>query len=218
MVATAVATSPAAAYGAVPVPCQWPGETVVCLGTGPSLMAADVEACRGRARVIAIKDAVRLAPWADVLYGAGADAGGKTWWRRYGPTLTFAGARYCLDPKAAAWASVLASGPEQGLSADPGALATGGHSGYSAINLAVHFGAARIVLLGYDLQATGGRDHFCGPHQHGHSRGHLPFELFRHHFPSIVAPLAVRGVSVVNASRETSLTIFPRMTITEALA
>ena len=220
MVTTAVdmADQVRTTYGPVPVPELWPCETVVCIGSGPSLTQADVEACRGRARVIAIKDVVRLAPWADVLYGAGADAGGDTWWRRHGPGLTFTGLRYCLDPKASAWASVLARGPEQGLSDDPGSLATGGHSGYQAINLAVHLGAARIVLLGYDLQATGGQDHFHGPHQHGHSRGNLPFGLFQHHFPSIVAPLEARGVTVVNASRATALTLFPRLTLTEALA
>lgn len=203
---------------AVPVPCLWPEATVVCLGSGPSLTPADVDYCRGRARVIAIKDAVRLAPWADALYGAGADAGGDTWWRRQGPALTFEGLRYCLDPKAASWASVLAPGPVQGLTSDRRRLATGGHSGYSAINLAVHLGARRVVLLGYDLQATGGQDHFFGSHPHGHSRRALPFALFQHHFPSIRPALDARGVTVVNASRETALDLFPRMPITEALA
>jgi len=216
--ATAVQDATRCDYGPVPVPELWPCETVVIVATGPSLTPTDVDHCRGRARVIAIKDAIRLAPWAEVLYGAGADAGGDTWWRRHGPSLTFAGLRYCLDPKAAAWASVLAPGPAQGLSTDPGALATGGHSGYSAINLAVHLGAARIVLLGYDLQATGGQDHFFGRHQHGHSGRQLPFGLFHHHFPSIVPALAARGVTVVNASRQTALDLFPRMTIAEALA
>ena len=202
----------------VPVPCLWPDSTIVCLGSGPSLTQADVDACRDRARVVAIKDAVRLAPWADVLYGAGADAGGDTWWKRYGPTLTFPGMRYCLDPQARAWASVLRVRGERGLTDHRDGLATGGHSGYQAINLAVHLGARRIVLLGYDAQATGGQDHFFGSHQHGHSRRALPYGLFKHHFPAIVPALEARGVVVVNASRETALTLFPRMTIAEALA
>lgn len=211
-------TSARQAYGPVPVSALWPGATVVCLGSGPSLTQADVDHCRGRARVIAIKDAVRLAPWADVLYGAGADAGGDTWWRWHGPSLTFPGLRYCLDPKASGWASVLACGPAQGLSADPGRLATGGHSGYSAINLAVHLGARRIVLLGYDLQATGGQDHFFGRHQHGHVGRLLPFGLFQYHFPSIVPALEARGVTVINATRTTALDLFPRQSLEEALA
>lgn len=204
-------------FGPVPVPALWPGETCVCIGSGPSLTPADVDACRGRARVIAIKDVVRLAPWADVLYGAGDDNGGSTWWKTHGPTLDFAGLRYSLDPQARQWSSVLKQGPERGLADDRGALALGGHSGYQAINLAIHLGATKIVLLGYDLQATGGRQHYFGAHLH-RSDHQLPFSLFHFHFPSIVPALAARGVTVINASRETALDLFPRMPIEEALA
>lgn len=202
-------------FGPVPVPRLWPGETVVCLGSGPSLCQEDVDACRGRARVIAIKNTVRLAPWADVLYGAGLDAGGNTWWQRVGPTLDFAGLRYTLDPNARHWASVLRIARDEGLSDDPSSLCLGAHSGYQAINLAVHLGARTVVLVGYDLQPTGGQDHFFGKHPHGQA---LPYALFMQRFPSIVAPLRAAGVTVINASRESALELFPRMPILEALA
>lgn len=212
-----IKTSAAVGFGLVPVPRLWPGATVVCLGTGPSLTAEDVTYCEGRAKVIAIKDAVRLAPWADVLYGAGDDNHGSTWWTHHGPSLTFAGLRYCLDPRASQWASVLARGPEMGLSDDPGALALGGHSGYQAINLAIHLGAERIVLLGYDMQARDGRQHFFGAHAHRAADHTLPFDWFHYHWPSMVEPLQARGVQVLNASRESALTLFPRVSLTEAL-
>jgi hypothetical protein len=213
---TAVATlTETARYGPVPVPRLWPGETFVCLGSGPSLTQADVDACRGRARVIAIKNTVEMAPWADVLYGAGSDAGGNTWWSREGASLQFDGLRYTLDPQARNYASVLTLGPEGGLTSDPGQLAHGHHSGYQAINLAIHLGAARVVLLGYDMQQTDGKDHYFGKHPH---EKRLPYALFMMWFPSIVPALEERGVSVVNASRETALDLFPRMNIYEALA
>ena len=223
MVATAVKIAaalerkhaPLDLFGPVPVPCLWPGDTFVCLGSGPSLTQDDVDACRGRARVIAIKNTVTMAPWADVLYGAGADANGQTWWHREGPRLTFPGLRYTLDHEARHWASVLRRDREMGLSSDPGKLCLGYHSGYQAINLAVHLGARRIVLLGYDIQKTGGKDHFFGAHPH---KNPPPYDLFMSRFPSIVEPLEARGISVVNASRETALTIFPRLPIDEALA
>lgn len=216
MVAVAVTPAPVRSdlFGSVPVPRLWPGSTVVCIGSGPSLTPADVNYCRERARVIVIKNAVECAPWADVLYGAGADGGGSTWWHREGPRLTFAGLRYTLDPQARAWASVLTLIGERGLCLNPSGLAGGGHSGYQAINLAVHLGAARVVLLGYDMQVTGGLDHYFGKHPHGRTP---PFALFLHHFPSIVAPLKALGVTVINASAETALTIFPRKPIREAM-
>jgi hypothetical protein len=203
------------AFGPVPVPRLWPGETVVCIGSGPSLTQEDVDACRDRARIIAIKDVVRMAPWADVLYGAGADNSGRTWWHRHGPGLTFEGLRYTLDRECRQWASVLGMAPNVGLSTVPSALALGHHSGYQAINLAVHLGASKVVLLGYDMQPTGGQDHFFGKHFHGNTP---PFALFLASFPQIVEPLKALGVSVVNASRETALSIFPRQSLAEALS
>jgi hypothetical protein len=56
------------------VPEEWRGATAVCIGNGPSLTQAQVDFTRGardangRVRVIAINDAFKLAPWADVLY------------------------------------------------------------------------------------------------------------------------------------------------------
>lgn len=201
-------------FGPVPVPRLWPGATVVCLGTGPSLTAEDVEACRGQ-RVIAIKNAVTLAPWADVVYGAGADATGKTWWSREGPSLAYDGLRYTLDQRARQWASVLRMGRVDGLSTDPSRLNLGHNSGYQAINLAFLLGAARIVLLGYDCQGQAGRDHYFGAHPHGRRP---PYDLFLKYFGTIVQPLIDLGVRVLNASRETAIRCFPRVSLAEALA
>jgi hypothetical protein len=200
-------------FGPVPVPTLWPGDTFVCIGSGPSLTQADVDYCRDRARVIAIKDAIQLAPWADVLYAAGFD--NSYWWQRVGPTLDFAGLRYTVDPESRAWASVLRMGSDDlPLAKSPDSLALGKHSGYQAINLAVHLGAKRIVLLGYDMRPATGKDHFFGAHPHGRSPN---FELFLKWFPAIVEPLEMLDIQVVNASRDTALTIFPTLPIEAAL-
>jgi len=197
------------------VPKMFPGETLVCLGSGPSLCDEDVAYCRGRARVIAVKDAVRLAPWADVLYGAGLDSG--RWWARHGEALApFAGLRYTLDPLAARWATVLKFTGLSGLEMAPTGVRIGRNSGYQAINLAVHLGAAKIVLLGYDMQTgPGNNDHFFGNHPHG---GRVPLQTFRPFFDSLVEPLKALNIAIVNASRKTALTCFQRAIIQEALA
>ncbi len=202
--------------GVVTVPRLWPGETVVVLGTGPSLCAADVDACRGQARVIAIKDAIDLAPWADVLYGCGADAG--QWWARNGDRLAgFPGLRYTLDPKAAPWATVLRQGAQTGLSTDPGALCTGTNSGVQAIGLAFLLGAARILLLGCDGQAApNGRDHFFGAHPY--ARAATPYAAFRRGFDAIAGPIAAHGVTVLNCTVGGALECFPRGTLQDELS
>jgi hypothetical protein len=197
------------------VPRLWPGETFVCLASGPSLTPADVDYCRGKARVIAIKDALRLAPWADVLYGSGGDTG--RWWALNGPTLPrFPRLRYTLDPKAAKYAIVLENTGVTGIERNPTGLRTGKHSGYQAINLAVHLGARKVVLLGYDLQPNAGRDHWFGPHPY--STAPIPYWALRELFPSLLGPLAELGVELVNASRDTALTCVPRVSLQEALS
>jgi hypothetical protein len=198
------------------VPRAWPGATVVCLATGPSLTAADVAYCRGKARVIAINDAYRLAPWADVLYAADA-----RWWHWHAGVPGFAGAKWSLaDPRWHARADRypdvqrLRNTGSRGLERHPTGLRSGLNSGYQAINLAVHYGAARIVLLGYDLQTADGRSHFFGEHP----KGPPPeLHLFLPRFRSLVAPLADAGVAIVNCTRTTALECFPRTPLETAL-
>ncbi len=197
------------------VPRLWPNATVVCIGTGPSLCQADVDQCRGAARVIAIKNAIDLAPWADALYGCGLDRG--QWWARHGDRLAaFGGMRFTLDPAAEKWARVLRQTGPRGIERDPSGLRTGKNSGAQAINLAVHLGAAKVVLIGYDMApGADGRDHFFGSHPHGQPP---PFVDLRPMFEAIADDLRALGVAIVNASRQTALACFPRAALHEALA
>lgn len=196
------------------VPCIWSGATCAILASGPSLTREDVDLVRGRMPVIAVKDAIKLAPWADVFYGAGGDTRG--WWKHNAALVAgFAGLKFTLDPKQAEYATVLENTGFSGLELHPTGLRTGKNSGFQALNLAVHLGATRILLLGYDMQPERGRDHFCGNHPHAHAP--IPFADFREVFASIVAPLKAAGVEVLNCTRRTALGCFPTMTLEEAL-
>jgi hypothetical protein len=212
----------AAPMTVAPVPRLWPESTIVCLGSGPSLTRADVESCRGRAKVIAIKDTVQFAPWADALY-----CGDEIWWQHYGETTrAFAGLRFGLvSPHEQRWVDLLADldvhrlllGSGSGVETDPRRLATGGHSGHQALNLAAHLGARTIVLLGYDMKPTVGGDvHFFGSRAY-QSKKRPPYEWLAN-FASVLAPFERLGVRVINATRDTALTVFPRVTLEEALA
>lgn len=205
------------------VPRLWPGETVVILGGGSSLTAADVNFVRGKARVIAIKEAgccaipghVAPAPWADVLYAAD-----EKYWRFVKGAPDFAGLKYAIeqtDTPPIVWpgVQVLRDTGKHGLELDPSGLRTGYNSGYQAINLAVHLGAARIVLLGFDCwRGPSGHQNWFGPHP-----THLesPYPIFLQAFASLVEPLAAAGVAVANCSRRTVLTAFPRASLEDVL-
>lgn len=88
------------------------------------------------------------------------------------------------------------------------------NSGASAIGLAVHLGAQRVILLGYDCQKTGGRAHWHGDHPKGlGNAGSLD------KWPAQFAKLArdFRNFDIMNCTRETALTCFPRVPLERAL-
>jgi hypothetical protein len=204
---------PTAAYARVPALC--PGGTVVCLGGGPSLHLDDVDYCRGKATVVAINDAWRLAPWADALIASDA-----AWWSYYKGVPAYTGLKFCLEASAAKWpgVQVLRNTGAEGLETEPTGVRTGRNTGAAAINLAVHFGASRVLLLGYDMEAKNERNsHWFGAHPIG-LRGGSPYPLFRQMFATMVAPLRALDVQVINCSRHTALTCFPRQPLAEGLA
>jgi hypothetical protein len=189
---------------------------VVILATGPSLTVEDVEYCQDKARVIAVNDAYRLAWWADALYACDAK-----WWHWHRGVPAFPKPKWSLEHSA--WSAYRAAYPDvqrlqntgpQGLEHNPSGLKNGRNSGYQAINLAVHYGAARILLLGYDMQARKGQTHFFGDHP---NKQQSPYAQFRRAFESMVKPLAKRGVSVVNCSPASVLSAFPKLPLRQAL-
>lgn len=202
---------------------SWAGQTAVCIGTGPSLTRDDVTSCRGQARVIAINDAYRWAPWADVLYAADAK-----WWRIHQGVPSFAGEKYMTMSPTPDGARIVIPGVQRfrpagfkGLSLKPDrlclGLAGGCNSGYQAINLAVLYGATRILLLGYDMQRDAQRRaHFFGKHPDGLCNA-SPYDLMARSFLDLIQPLSDLGVTVINCTRETALTAFPRQPLDVAL-
>ncbi len=205
---------------------EWPGSTIVCIGGGPSLTQAQVDACRDRrdsagelVRVIAINDAWRLAPWADLLYFCD-----DKWWQWHGKKLAHWRARIarleggCHD-FGDARIKVLRNIGRSGLSEFRDGVMNGKNSGYQAINLAVHLGAKRILLLGYDMKAAidkgAVKTHWFGDHPGGTSQDvylqMLPW------FDTLPPLLKKRGIEIINCTPGSALRTFPMRPIGEAL-
>lgn len=193
--------------------------TFVCLASGPSLSREDVERCReSPTTVICVNDTYRWAPWADYLYAA--DAG---WWDWHIKQVreTFCGQLYTI-PNAAVdryglnWIqdAVDADGVSPpGLGREQ--IHHGSNSGYQAVNLAYILGADRILLLGYDMKpAPDGTTHFFGDHP-PELRRNSPYGQFFEAFETIDPD--TYGVEIINCSRDTALTCFPRLPIADAL-
>lgn len=191
----------------------WPGSTIVCIASGPSLTAEDCAFVRGRARVIAINTSYQRAPWADVLYASDAK-----WWQEHRGAPDFTGLKYAFDSDAAKWpgVQVLQNRGAEGLELSPDGLRHGNNSGYQALGLAFHLGARRIVLLGYDMQVgPSGQRNWHAPHAIMMDSN---YEKFRRRFETIVEPLKQAGVTVINCTRRTALTCFPCQPIETAIA
>lgn len=185
----------------------WRGDTVVILATGPSLTVEDAEWVRGKARVIAVNDAYRVAPWADVLYACD-----DKWWRWHQGVPVFQGRKLSIKCKSYHDVERLCNTGAEGLETERrDGVRTGRNSGYQAIGVAVLLGATRIVLLGYDMRG----DHFFGAHPDG---SRPPFALCLAVFQTMVQPLRDAGVEVINCTRESALTCFPRQSLHEVVA
>lgn len=191
----------------------WSGSTCAIIAGGPSLTPAQVEACRG-IRVIAVNDAYRLAPWADVLYFA--DARWWDWHKGQPDFMAFAGQKVTIENTGALVADAdvftLHNAGTEGLSDKPNAVCTGRNSGYQALNIAVLAGATRILLLGFDMKpSAAGRMHWFGEHPIKTPPSVFPTMLAC--FKTVAAPLTKLGVEVINCTPDSALTVFPRSDI-----
>lgn len=163
----------------------WSGKVAVCIATGPSLCAAQLELVRAAraadaVRVVVVNDAYLVAPWADVLYYADTKWRG---WQEAGVERRWPWQHFSADQVREAFAAfrgqkcsvrrrrLVKGKPElvedrggtqyldillsDGLSLDPRGIATGGNSGHMALNIAALSGAKLVLLLGYDARPAG---------------------------------------------------------------
>lgn len=195
------------------------GGTVLVMGSGPSLNQAAVDLARPYVdAVIAVNDSYKLAPDATVLYAADskwwgwhkgcveAHTVGSVKYPAFTGRIKYAMAKTPWYPEV----QVLRRGPPTGLSLDPATVALGHNGVYQSINVAVHLGATRVVLLGVDMQ--GG--HFFGHHP---DQSGPPFSLCLQRFATLVDPLKAAGVEVVNCSPKSALKVFPQASLMETL-
>ncbi|TIN41388.1 MAG: hypothetical protein E5Y10_22875 [Mesorhizobium sp.] len=195
----------------------WPGETVFVLAAGPSTNALDLSRLRGR-RVIAVKSAWKVFAAADVLFFADG-----RWWREKAlrPGVDdFAGlivttAMEIGDPRVKKMKKVAPTALAE--KSDTVALARSSTTG--AINLAIHFGAKKIVLLGVDAKlAPDGTRHNHGlkwPWPKGATAE--AFADQAREFATI-APSAVKlGVEIVNANPDSAIKTWLRLKFEECL-
>lgn len=198
---------------------RWAGHRCIVAASGPALSPHVAELCLGE-HVIAVNDAVRLLPEADVLYACDA-----TWWELHDGHPSFAGERWTshsLAPKndkrqvAEKYGLTVIAGQERpGFSVDPAAINYGNNSGFQAVNLALLFGADPIILAGFDMRAIGGKSHFFGEHK----APLRPTGSFTTWIAKFTKAAEMLGGSprIINSTPNSALTCFPYVPLAEAL-
>ncbi len=190
------------------VPREWAAERAFVLCGGASLRTQRHLVPQLRGRVIAVKEGVLLRPDADVAFFAGEQCD------VIAPPLlgAFRGTHAVVRGKGhpvfpatvrRLWRTVT----HDLWSLDP-TMVAGFDAGTSAINVALLFGAAEIVLLGYDM--TGGR-WFAG--ERAHPLPIIPQSDFDRHMaplPGLANHAELLGVRIVNCSPTSRVTCFER--------
>ncbi len=197
---------------------DWSGETAVIVGTGPSAKDVPLDQARGLARAIAIKSAWKLVPWCDVILGL--DRG---WWLANSGVPEFKGMKVTPSPTAArvfGLKQVRLKARAEILTGETGVLGCGlrtggGHSGFQAINLAIQFGAKKIVLVGFDMTLANGA-HWNSDYRGVGKPDAGRVESWRVALDGCAEQFKALGVEVVVVG-PSALTAYPKMPLAGAL-
>lgn len=187
------------------VPQEWaPDDVCFILCSGESIGPQAKLIARLEGRFIAVKHGVQLRPNADVLFMPG-----ECWTEIVRPCLqrfrgTYAIVRSKYHPDLPESVKRVTRSKQHEQLCELRDHVCGYDSGTSAINLAYHFGARTIVLLGYDM--TGG--HFCKHPMQNPPQGHFK----RHLVPlkGLNEDAKRKGVRIVNCSPTSVVTAFEK--------
>ena len=175
---------------------EWEGLTCYIVAGGPSVAAQDLTVLRGR-KIIAINSSYEKVPFAEYLF-----FGDSRWWFNHHPSLKDFNGKLVTVSAAALHPSVLNMrkiNPPPGLTDIRTAIAMRRTSLQGAINLAVHLGSTRIVVIGADMQAASdGRTHHHRPHPWPQRAGCWDEQMAD--LRLVNKPAKRLGIEIVNAS------------------
>lgn len=185
----------------------------IVAGSGPSLVE------NNWFNTIAVNDAYKLCPNARALYAADV-----AWWQLNKGCPDFKGNKYTCTSTSEEFGirrglskqygiHIVNGRKGRGFSLVPNTIHYGGNSGFQAVNLAIHFGANPIVLVGFDMHGS----HFFGKHS-------LPLRQTRQHAMDgwvknfeRAARMMPKHLNIINATPNSALRCFPMMELEDAL-
>lgn len=224
------------------VPKIWEGGDVWIIGGGPSitkefnipqeivnrvviekqplsLYSSYMESIHKK-HVIGINVAYMIGEWVDIVFfgdGSFFDAHKE---RLY----MFSNLKVSSVPKTEkfSWIKTLNKDPSHpfGISTHPATVSWNKNSGASAISVAVHTGAKRIFLLGFDMKLVDNKQHFHSVYNgNGEPKNKvkLPFQRHLQGFSTIATDAERMGVEIINVNPDSAITNFRKVNLQEAL-
>lgn len=205
---------------------RWRDTMCVVAATGPSLDQSVADECYRMkcdrdVKIIAVNDAYRLLPFADILFAADI-----AWWNYYDGAKEFLGEKWSIYfgdrfsgersfDLAKKYGLKLVHGLAlPGFSMDPRYI-HGCNSGFHAINIAILLGGNPIVLTGFNMQQVDGKQHFFGDHPSPMTNG----TVYKSWVPFFdkAKELLPDDIRIVNATPNSAIRCFEIMNLSEAL-
>jgi len=109
------------------------------------------------------------------------------------------------------------SNRREGLTSDPTKVSWNSNSGAASINLAYHFGARRIILLGFDMNVSDTATHWHTGHGNKPAVIKKSFDRHMGKFPKVAEDAKALGIEILNASPTSTLDMFPRVNLKDVL-
>lgn len=192
----------------------------VMIGQQPATAYSPYLAPLHEKHVIAINNAFMIGDWFDILF-----FGDQEWYLRHQiPLRSWPGLKVTccqwfayLNRTVLRDVKYIPTDKEKtyGLSSKPDAIVGGSNSGVAAIDLAVHLGVKRIMLLGFDMKLDENKtSHWHGSHWHGNKP---PFSRHLRSFTFVASDAKSRGVEIINASPDSAIKEFPKIDVKELL-
>jgi len=162
--------------------------------------------------VIGINNAYQLGAWIDICWFT--DARWFDWHSE--KLLSFAGLRvHCANRlDKVGWLKRLSRGKPMGIETNPHVVSWNRCSGSSAINLAYHLGAKRVVLLGFDMRRVEGRANWHDDHPNPQKD---PYDRFLACYPTIARDAEKLGLEILNATPGSAIDVFPFVSLEEVI-
>jgi hypothetical protein len=168
--------------------------TWAVLATGPSMSLEVARSVMHKCAVVAVSDAYKLAPWADVLVSSD-----RAWWVANPEAKDIPCPKYC---------GITFDVPE-GVQKFDGAL-SGSNSGLLGLKVAVAKGAKKVLLLGFDM----GGSHYFGAHKPPLKNTQpARFETFKEQFRRY----RPKQVEIFNCTPDSKLDAYPKKRLEECL-